>query len=81
MKLQLSDLKTERQWRAATGYDQVRFEKLLVQFTASYLNLYGCPVATRQAGWKLPQVYRQRGSCCILRCSVLKRDSLMIFWA
>ena len=50
MKLQLSDLKTERQWRAATGYDQVRFEKLLVQFTASYRGLYGCPVATRQAG-------------------------------
>ena len=53
MKLQLSDLKTERQWRAATGYDQVRFEKLLVQFTASYLNLYGCPVAARQAGLEI----------------------------
>lgn len=53
MKLQLSDLKTERQWRAATGYDQARFEKLLVQFTASYLNLYGCPVATRQAGLEI----------------------------
>src|SRR5262249_8638339 len=27
MKLNISDLKTERQWRAATGFDQARFEK------------------------------------------------------
>jgi hypothetical protein len=50
MKLKISDLKTERQWRAATGYDEARFEKLLGLFTASYLNLYGKPVAERQAG-------------------------------
>ena len=53
MNLQLPDLKTERQWRAATGYGQVRFEKLLVQFTASHLNPYGCPVAARQAGLEI----------------------------
>ena len=49
MKLKISDLKTERQWRAATGFDQARFEKLLVLFTASYLKLYGKSVAERQA--------------------------------
>ena len=49
MKLKISDLKTERQWRAATGFDQTRFEQLLVLFTASYLNLYGKSVAERQA--------------------------------
>ncbi len=49
MKLKISDLKTERQWRAASGFDQARFEKLLVLFTASYLNLYGKTVAERQA--------------------------------
>ena len=49
MKLQISDLKTERQWRAATGFDQPRFEKLLGLFTTSYLSLYGQPVADRQA--------------------------------
>lgn len=49
MKLQISDLKTERQWRAATGYDQARFEKLLVLFTASYIQLHGKSVAARQA--------------------------------
>jgi len=49
MKLKISDLKTERQWRAATGFDQARLEKLLVLFTASYLNLYGKSVAERQA--------------------------------
>src|SRR4030095_9551493 len=49
MKLKISDLKTERQWRAATGFDQARFEKLLVLFTASYLHLHGKSVAHRQA--------------------------------
>jgi hypothetical protein len=49
MKLQISDLSTERQWRAATGVDQARFEKLLVLFTASYCELFGASVAQRQA--------------------------------
>lgn len=49
MKLQIADLKTERQWRAATGFDQARFEQLLVLFSASYLSLYGKSVAARQA--------------------------------
>ena len=49
MKLQISDLTTERQWRAAIGADQARFEQLLVLFTASYLALFGHSVAQRQA--------------------------------
>jgi hypothetical protein len=49
MKLQISDLSTERQWRAAIGVDQARFEKLLVLFTASYRELFGHSVADRQA--------------------------------
>jgi len=50
MKLQLADLKTERQWRAATGYDQARFERLLTFFRACYRQLHGQSVAERQAG-------------------------------
>jgi hypothetical protein len=53
MKLQTADLKTERQWRAATGFDQARFEKLLELFTASYFSLYGKSVADRQADIKV----------------------------
>src|SRR5688572_431966 len=53
MKLQIADLKTERQWRAATGFDQARFEKLLALFTASYTSLYGKPIADRQADIKV----------------------------
>ena len=49
MKLKISDLKTERQWRAATGFDQHRFGKLLVLFSASYLDIYGESVTNRQA--------------------------------
>jgi len=49
MKLKIADLKNERQWRAATGFDQARFEQLLGLFTASYLDLHGKSVAERQA--------------------------------
>ena len=49
MKLPISDLTTERQWRAASGADQARFEKLLAVFTASYSDLFGHSVAQRQA--------------------------------
>jgi len=48
MKLKISDLKTERQWRAATGFDQARIEQLLGLFTSSYLHLHGESVAERQ---------------------------------
>jgi len=50
MKLQLSDLNTDREWSAATGCTKAQFEKLLVLFAASYLELYQKPVAERQAG-------------------------------
>ena len=49
MKLQISDLTTERQWRAATAADQARFEKLLGLFSASYWARFGHSVADRQA--------------------------------
>lgn len=49
MKLQMTDLTTERQWCAATGYTQKQFEQLLALFTSSYLKLYNQPVAARQA--------------------------------
>jgi len=49
MKLHKSELTTERQWRAATGFDQDRFEKILELFTKSYLNLFGRSVAARQS--------------------------------
>lgn len=49
MKLQMTDLTTERQWCAATGYTQAQYEKLLALFTSSYLKLYDQPVAQRQA--------------------------------
>jgi hypothetical protein len=49
MKLQISDLTTARQWRAAIGADQARFVKLLALFTASYEELFGHSVAQRQA--------------------------------
>lgn len=49
MKLQISDLTTGRQWSAATGCTQAQFDKLLVLFTASYLELHGKSVAERQS--------------------------------
>jgi hypothetical protein len=49
MKLQISDLNTDREWSAATGCTKAQFEKLLVLFAASYLELYQKPVAERHA--------------------------------
>ena len=40
MKINISDLKTERQWRAAVGLDKERFKKLLEGFEKSYKELY-----------------------------------------
>ena len=53
MKLQIADLTTERQWCATTGLTLVQFEKLLPLFTQSYLELYGQPVAQRQANLEI----------------------------
>ena len=49
MKLQISDLTTDRQWSAATGFTRAQFAKLLVLFRQSYFELYGQSVAQRQA--------------------------------
>jgi hypothetical protein len=35
MKMPLSELTTERQWRAATGLNKERFYKMLERFKAS----------------------------------------------
>jgi hypothetical protein len=50
VKHQLANLKTDRQWRAATGLDEKRFQKRLRLFKASYLKKYGYSVGTRQTG-------------------------------
>lgn len=48
MKLLITDLKTERQWRWATGLDQKRFDKLLLLFEKAYLDLFGQSIEQRQ---------------------------------
>ena len=41
MRISISDLKTERQWRSSTGYDEPRFRELLTIFGKSYEKLNG----------------------------------------
>lgn len=48
MKIKLSDLTTERQWRSATGLDKNRFYKLLSYFKKCYLDTYGKDLKNRQ---------------------------------
>lgn len=50
MRLQITDLTTDRQWAAVTGFTPTQFEKLLALFSQSYLDLFGKTVAERQAG-------------------------------
>ena len=47
MKLQITDLKTDRQWRAATGLDERRFQRLGELFQTAYESIYGQTVAAR----------------------------------
>lgn len=49
MNLSITSLKTDRQWRSATGLDQKRFAKLLILFEQSYEQIYGRSIAQRQA--------------------------------
>lgn len=49
MKLSVKDLKTERQWRSATGLDENRFQNLLNLFEREYLESFGRTLAERRA--------------------------------
>ncbi len=49
MKLSITALKTDRQWRSATGLDQKRFAKLLIWVERSYEQIYGKTIQQRQA--------------------------------
>jgi hypothetical protein len=48
MQLKISALTTLRQRGAVTGFTPLQFEKMLVLFTQSYLELFGQTVAQRQ---------------------------------
>ena len=41
MKLSIDELKTDRQWRAATGYSKDKFLKLLEHFEPIYIRIQG----------------------------------------
>ena len=47
MKINRLELKTERQWRCATGFNQERFDKLLPYFERCYLETYGSHLNSR----------------------------------
>lgn len=49
MKISTSDLKTERQWRSATGYDKKRFDKLIPLIEKAYIRKYGRSLPERKA--------------------------------
>ena len=49
MNLSITALRTDRQWRSATGLDQKRCTKLLVWFEQAYQQIYGKTIQQRQA--------------------------------
>ena len=49
MKISINDLKTERQWRSATGYDKKRFDKLVPLVEKAYLDKYHRTLPERKA--------------------------------
>jgi hypothetical protein len=52
MKMQLSELTTERKWRAATGLNEDRFYKLLERFKVAYEALYKKSIEQKQEAEK-----------------------------
>ena len=50
MKLSITDLKTDRQWRSATGLDKKRFHALLSFFERSYQEMFSQTLQERQSG-------------------------------
>lgn len=49
MKLSICDLKTERQWRSATGFTDAKFRVLLAAFEQAYLKTQGESLEAKQA--------------------------------
>lgn len=49
MNISINDLKTERQWRSATGYNKQRFTNLLNLFERQYLVTFGRTLTERRA--------------------------------
>lgn len=49
MNFSVAALKTDRQWRSATGLDQKRFTKLLTWVEQAYEQIYGQTIQQRQA--------------------------------
>ena len=49
MNLSISQLTTERKWRAATGLTQARFNRLLPHFSQAYSRLFDLQIAERAA--------------------------------
>lgn len=49
MKISIDDLKTERQWRSATGFTEVKFRVLLDIFERTYLKIQGESMEEKQA--------------------------------
>jgi len=52
MKMQLSELTTQRKWRAATGLNEERFYKLLERFKAAYEGVYKKSIEQKQEAEK-----------------------------
>ena len=50
MAISYQDIRTKRQWRAATGLTEIEFQELVPEFRKTYLELYGweegtdCPI-------------------------------------
>lgn len=47
MQLEIGSLKTDRQWRSATGMGENKFRQLLPHFATSYERLYGKTIEER----------------------------------
>ncbi|TAE48300.1 MAG: hypothetical protein EAZ89_15475 [Bacteroidetes bacterium] len=57
MKLKISELTTERKWRAATGYTEEQFKKLSALFLEWYRDHYQQSMSERHAGLEVKPAF------------------------
>lgn len=72
MKIKITELTTERKWRAATGLDKNRFYKLLDSFSPAYLSLNGKTIKSKEEEMQTEFVIRSEEELLLFTLFSLK---------
>lgn len=72
MKIKVSELRNDRQWRSATGFDKKRFDTLYKPFEKSYRETYGRSLKERLVDNNVPYCIRNEKDLLLFTLFSLK---------